>query len=341
MSEATAPEGQRVVPEHEVKALLAARGLRVPQGTTNLEAIGDLRAPLVLKAFGPAIVHKSDIGAVQLGLSHADIPAAAAEMRARLDPAGLLVEEQSPAGVELIVGVVDRGYGPMVAVGMGGTLTEVLDDIVLRCAPVTKADARAMLDDLRGAAVLHGTRGRAGVDLDAVADAVVAICDTALSIGPALAELECNPVIAHADGAIAVDARLLLHDPVPESDSPPRTDFRALYAPRGVAIAGASATKQTFGNRFLDAYRSVGWSDGLAAIHPTATDIAGVPAYPTIADIPGAVDYVVAAVPAASCAELVRSAAGAVPFVHVISGGFSEVGAAGEELEAELRSAAR
>ncbi len=108
-----------------------------------------------------------------------------------------------------------------------------------------------------------------------------------------------------------------------------------------MAIAGASATKSTFGNRFLTAYRDYGWTDGLYALHPTATDIDGVPAYPTPADIPGPLDYVIAAVPATGCAELVRRTAGVAPFVHIISGGFSEVGANGKDLEAGLVDAAR
>lgn len=341
--------GTRVVPEPEVKAMLAARGVRVPQGTTDVgdpAALAAVPAPLVLKAFGPDIVHKSDIGAVRLGLDHESLTAAAGEMRNRLSPAGLLVEQQLPPGIELIVGVVDRGYGPMVAVGMGGTLTEVLDDIVLRCAPVTKADALAMLDELRGAPVLRGTRGNPGVDLDAVADVVVAVGDLAGELGPALAELECNPVIAYPDGAVAVDARLIVHDPVPETAGaaaarPERTDFRALFAPKGVAVAGASGTKSTFGNRFLQAYRALGWTESLYALHPSATEIDGVPAYPDVASVPGPIDYVVAAIPAASCADLVRSAAGIVPFVHVISGGFGEVGDNGRNLEGDLRTAAR
>lgn len=331
-----------IVPEHEVKAMLAARGVAVPRGTTDLGAVDSLRAPLVVKAYGPTIVHKSDIGAVRLGVAHADVAAVVAEMAGRVDAAGFLVEEQGEPGIELIVGVVDRGYGPMVAVGMGGTLTEVLDDIVLRCAPVTHAEARAMLDELRGAPILHGTRGKAGVDLDAVASVVVAVCDLAASLGPACAELECNPVIARPDGALAVDARLLRRDvDDAAADTRPTTDFSRMFAPRGIAIAGASATKSTFGNRFLAAYRDYGWTDGLYALHPTATEIDGVPAHPTLSDVPGPVDYVLAAVPASGCADLVRSAAGVAPFVHVISGGFGEVGDSGRALEAGLRAAAR
>ena len=204
--------GTRVVPEPEVKAMLAARGVDIPQGTTVVDEIAHLRGPLVVKAFGPSIVHKSDIGAVHLGVAHAEVPSVVAAMGARVDAAGFLVEDLCAPGVELIVGVVDRGFGHMVAVGFGGTLTEVLDDVVLRVAPVTHDDALAMLDELRGAAILRGTRGRPAVDRDAVAHVVVAVGALATSLGPACVELECNPVIARPDGATAVDARLILRE---------------------------------------------------------------------------------------------------------------------------------
>ena len=331
----------RVVPEPDVKAMLAARGVRVPAGTTNIDDIAHLSAPLVVKAFGPGIVHKSDIGAVQLGVAHVDVAGVAAAMAQRVAADGFLVEEQCAAGIELIVGVVDRGFGQMIAVGFGGTLTEVLDDVALRCVPVTHVDVLAMLDELRGAAVLRGTRGKPGIDRDAFAAVVTAIAELAESLGDSCAELECNPIIAYPDGAVAVDARLIVRDAVSPVEPAPPTNFTALFAPRGVAVAGASATKSTFGNRFLAAYRDYGWTDGLFALHPTATEIDGVPAYPTVADVPAPVDYVIAAVPAAGCAALVRSSSGVTPFVHVISGGFSEVGDAGRALEADLRDAAR
>jgi acyl-CoA synthetase (NDP forming) len=86
----------------------------------------------------------------------------------------------------------------------------------------------------------------------------------------------------------------------------------------------------------------MGWKEGLAAIHPTAAQIDGVPAYASLGDVPHPVDYVIAAVPAAACADLVRDASGIVPFVHVISGGFSEAsGGDGHDLELQLVRAAR
>ena len=329
----------RFVGEHVTKALLARHGVTVPRGTTEVAKAGELAAPFAVKAFGPDLVHKSDVGAVRLGVDHGGLDAVVAELLAIPGATGVLIEEQAPAGIELLVGIVDRGFGPTLAIGMGGTLTEVLDDVVLRMLPVDEDDIVHMLDGLRSHEVLGGYRGKPGIDQRAFVDAVLCICALAAELGSSLAELECNPVIASSGGAVAVDARLILDDSPAEVRR--TADFTPLFAPRGVAIAGASATKQTFGNRFLDAYRAMGWTDRLAAIHPSASDIGGVPAFPSVGDVPFPVDYVVAAVPAAGCADLVRSAMGVTPFVHVISGGFSEVsGPEGQDLEGGLLRAA-
>lgn len=329
---------RHLVPEPVVKEWLASRGVPVP-------ASGDARSlgePLVVKAYGPGIVHKSDLGAVRVGIARSEVNAVQTDMAERLAPAGFLVEELVPPGIELIVGVVDTpGFGPVLAIGLGGTLAEILDDTAVSPLPVTSAEVREMIDELRGAAVLHGARGAAGADLDAVALLAVRLSEAASELGPHLAELECNPVIARPDGVTAVDARLVLQHPAPQRGAaPPATDFGALFAPTGIAVAGASATKVTFGNRSLAALRDYGWTEGLAAIHPSATSIDGVPAYPSVDDVPHGVDYVIAAVPAASCAELVASSSRA-RFVHVISGGFREAGGSGGDLETALVDAAR
>jgi acyl-CoA synthetase (NDP forming) len=335
----------RVVPEHEVKAMLARHGVAVPKGTTDLAAVGRLREPLVVKAYGDGIVHKSELGAVELHVTHDTVDAVAARLLALPGACGVLVEEQARPFIELLVGVVNGSFGPLLAVGMGGTQTELLDDVVLRALPVDRDDVRAMTDELRSARLLHGYRGAPAADLDAIIDVVLGICALAGELGDQLAELECNPVIAGPTSAIAVDARLIVRE---QHDAPraPTTDFTALFAPRGIAVAGASTTKQTFGNRFIEAYAAMGWHEHLAAIHPSATVIDGVPAHPSLHDVPHPVDYVIAAVPAAACADLVRDAAGVAGFVQVISGGFSEVdgeadGEDGRDLERALLDAAR
>lgn len=352
------------VAEPQVKALLAQRGVAVPAGVTvafvDGEVAGELaaaaaglQAPLVLKAYGPGLVHKSDVGAVALGLDHAGLGAAARAMADRLAghgivPAGFLVEEQHrPAhAVELIVGVVQRDpFGPVVALGLGGTLTEVLDQVAIRLCPLREADARDLVRTFPAAAVLRGVRGAPAVDEDALVALLLAVAGedgVVAELGDELLELECNPVLASPTGVVALDARLVRRAEAlePEPDRP-ATDFTRLFRPRAVAVAGASSNRPGFGNRALAAYRSMGWTDGLYALHPEATDIDGVPASPSIDGLSDLVDYLLVTVPAARCVDLVRSTGGRVPFVHVVSGGFGEVGEDGDKLADDLLAAAR
>ncbi|MFC3999462.1 acetate--CoA ligase family protein [Nocardiopsis sediminis] len=380
------------VPEPQVKALIAAAGIPVPRGRTAPGAQGlaraaaGLSAPLVLKAHGPGIVHKSEHGAVVLGLDGpAAVVGAAERMGAALAgrglvPAGFLVEEQVGPGVELIVGAVrDASFGPVLLVGLGGIWAEVLDDTTLRLCPIDRDDAEAMLGDLRGAALLNGARGAPPVDREALADLLVAVGGpggVVERLGPVLGQFELNPVIAGPGGAVAADARLIPAEgtrapavlPVPgrevragaerrsapgpepttasgaprgpEPLAAPETDFGPLFAPRGVAVVGASARRPGFGNMLLGQYRAAGFPGTLLAVHPEATEVDGVPAVPSLRAAAGRVDYALVALPAAACADAVREADG-IPFVQVVSGGFAESGPEGADLERGLLAAAR
>jgi acyl-CoA synthetase (NDP forming) len=347
------------LPEHEVKALVSGFGVAVPRGATALQpeaveaAAGGLTPPLVVKAYGSGLVHKSEAGAVRLHLPSAAAAAeAAAEMLDALaardiTPDGFLVEEQSAAGVEVIVGAVqDPVFGSVLLVGLGGVWTEVLCDTALRLCPITEADARDMLAELRGKALLDGFRGQPAVDRDALVKVLLAVGGSGGIVdmlGDRLGEFELNPVICGPSGATAVDARLIRPagsaDPQAGRGSERRPgDFSRLFAPRGVAVVGASTRKPNFGNMFLGFYRAAGFAGTLVAVHPTAPEIDGVPCVPSLADVPGEVDYALVAVPAAQCPQVVRQAAG-IPYVQVMSGGFREMGE--PELEQELLSAAR
>jgi acyl-CoA synthetase (NDP forming) len=352
-------EANRVlVPEPVVKDALRDLGITVPRGVTAADgadagvAAKRLDGAVVLKAFGPGIVHKSDVGAVRVGLVAGEVEDATTAMAARLaehgiTAAGFLLEEQQAPGVELIVGVVRHdSFGPVVLLGVGGTLTELVDRTVFGLYPLDEASARAMLADFPLPALLDGARGADPVDRDVLVSLLLNVAGPGglvEQLGDALVEFECNPVIATSDAAVAVDARLVLgaRQAAGEPAAPPATDFTALFAPRAIAVAGASTSRETFGNRFLAAYRDAGWTDGLFAIHPDAREIDGVPAYPSVAAVPGGVDYLLVAVPAARAADLVAQAAGSVRFAHVISGGFGETGADGVALEEQLLAAAR
>jgi acyl-CoA synthetase (NDP forming) len=176
-------------------------------------AAAELDGPVALKIVSPDILHKSDIGGVRLGVqggeavrdAYAAVVAAAATVpAARVH--GVLVSPMRAPATELLVGVVrDPQWGPMLAVALGGILVEVLGDSALSPLPVTPGTARRMLGSLRGAAVLHGVRGSAPADLDALADVVSHIGDLALALGDELVSLEVNPLRVDGSTIEALD----------------------------------------------------------------------------------------------------------------------------------------
>lgn len=198
----------------EIRRALADAGVVFPPAalvTTEDELPGvatELGFPLVLKATG--ILHKSDVGGVLLGISDLDgLRDGYRDLVERLHTRAVSVERMVDlgSGVELIVGARrDPHCGPVVMVGLGGVFTEVLDDVAVALAPVSETDAADLLRSLRSAPLLDGARGREPVDLAALA-ATVATVSRFAAAHPELAEVEANPVLATATGAVALDAR--------------------------------------------------------------------------------------------------------------------------------------
>jgi acyl-CoA synthetase (NDP forming) len=202
------------------RELMVAAGLpfpaarRVASPEEARRAAAEIGFPLVVKALG--LVHKSDSGGVVLDVRDPDhLAAAAGDLLARLAPPGLAIEAMAPValGVELIVGARwDPAFGPVVLVGLGGVHAEILRDTAIALAPIDADGALPLLRSLRGAALLLGARGRPPVDLDAVARFVAAFSALAAR-HPEVAEMEVNPLLATPDGALGLDARLVLHHP--------------------------------------------------------------------------------------------------------------------------------
>jgi len=216
------PEG--ALADSEVKRLLSAYGVAVaretPAATADAAAVAAARLgfPVVLKAVSRDVVHKSDVGAVRLGLGSAEaLTMAAREMAealarsapaARLD--GFIVQETVSGLAEVIVGARrDPQFGAVVMVGLGGIAVEILKDVALASAPVSAERARAMLDSLAASPLFTGARGRPPLDVDAVVEAVVRVSWLAADLGARLVDLEVNPlIVARAGaGAVAVDGR--------------------------------------------------------------------------------------------------------------------------------------
>ena len=202
-----------------VEALLRGVGLPVAESRSAAtphdvrRAAVNLGGQVALKAIGPGLLHKSDMGAVRLDLTAAGAERAALEMgssltAAGLTPEGFLVQRMAPAGPELIVGVVgDPRFGPLVAVGAGGTTAELIGDVQVRLAPVGPREAASMLRELRTFPLLDGFRGAPRVDVDSLEDIVARVAALAAA-HPEIVELDCNPVVAGPDGAVIVDARI-------------------------------------------------------------------------------------------------------------------------------------
>ncbi|GAA4287582.1 acetate--CoA ligase family protein [Georgenia daeguensis] len=169
-------------------------------------ALDEIGGPVAVKLLDAAVLHKTEIGGVRLGVrSHAELDEALAALRA----AGadrFLVEAMAPAGVDLILGARrDPVFGPVVLLGLGGTVAEALQDVSLRVAPLSPAEAATMPDDLAGRALLEGFRGSPALDRSELADLVSAL-GTLLLDDPHLADVEINPLRVTAGGLVALDA---------------------------------------------------------------------------------------------------------------------------------------
>jgi acyl-CoA synthetase (NDP forming) len=197
--------------------VLRAYGIPTPAmrlATSAREAVAAARAvggggPVVMKACGPEILHKSDLGLVRLGVTgDAAVRRTFAELVAAAPRAdGVIVAEQVPAGTETVVGVShDELFGPVVMFGLGGVFVEVLRDVTFRVPPFGRAEARRMLGELRGARVLDGVRGRPPADKDALVDVIMKVQRLAVDLADEVAELDVNPLVALPRGCVALDA---------------------------------------------------------------------------------------------------------------------------------------
>jgi acyl-CoA synthetase (NDP forming) len=211
----------------ELERLLDCYGLRTARSeraTTPEEAAAiaaRIGSPVAVKAFGPDIVHKSDVGAVALGLAGPTAAADAARaMAERLRIAGstldgFLVQEMVDQGVEMLVGVAhDPVFGPVVACSAGGTTVELVHDVAVRVTPISDLDASEMVRSLRTFPLLEGFRGAPKADVRALEEVILRL-SALVDDHPSIAEMDCNPVMIMPSGAVIVDARARVQEASP------------------------------------------------------------------------------------------------------------------------------
>ena len=207
----------------DAMAVLEACGVATPPGElvesppAAAEAARRIGGPVAMKIASPDVLHKSDVGGVELDVAEdaaADTYVAMVERVRRNVPDaeihGVQVERQVPPdhGVETIVGVTrDPQFGPLVMFGLGGIFVEVFEDVSFRVAPVSEREAREMTEEIDAAAMLRGARGRSPVDLDAVVETIGRLGQLAIEF-PEVRELDVNPLLATSEGVTALDFRL-------------------------------------------------------------------------------------------------------------------------------------
>lgn len=217
-------DGRTALNEVESKQLLKQAGIdttEIKLAQSKEEAMSSAKKlgfPAVLKIVSPDILHKSDIGGVKLNLNSEDdvgraydeIMAAAKKHDPRAKIEGVSVQPMARPATEVIIGMnKDEQFGPVLMFGLGGILVEILKDVSFRIVPLTKRDAREMIHEIKGYPVLEGYRGQEPANIELLEDLLLKVSDF-VEKHPDIKEMDLNPIFAYKDGAIAVDARVIL-----------------------------------------------------------------------------------------------------------------------------------
>jgi acetyl coenzyme A synthetase (ADP forming)-like protein len=211
----TEPEARAILEQYDVPFVPAELAQNQDQAVTIAEKLG---YPVVLKVVSPQIIHKSDVGGVKVDLdsehkvrsAFSEIVAKATANMPQAEIQGMLVSKNADAGTELIIGGMrDLQFGPVVMAGFGGIFVEVLKDVSFRVAPISEKEAHAMLRELKLYQLLTGARGQEKVDIDALASIIVRVGRALVDV-PHIKEIDLNPVRAYRQGALALDARIII-----------------------------------------------------------------------------------------------------------------------------------
>ena len=219
-------EKRSVLTEIESKELIGQAGIKVndtrlAKSSSEASSISQqLGFPVVLKIASPDIVHKSDAEGIRLGLetpeqaerAFDEIMEAARQKYPDADIHGVSVQNMADPGAEVIIGMSrDAQFGPVLMFGLGGVFVEIMEDVSLRVIPVTRRDVEEMIKEIKGYKMLTGYRNLPAVEESKLADTLLKVADF-VTQHPEIKELDLNPVIAYGDGAVAVDARIVLED---------------------------------------------------------------------------------------------------------------------------------
>ena len=342
--------GQTALNEYDAKRFLAcfeipvnreAIAISVDSAASEAVKIG---FPVVLKACGTRLFHKTEVSGVVLNLRTVEQVREAGERLMKIDGCqALLVQEMISGEREFVCGFTRaEQFGPCVMFGFGGIFTELIDDAVFRIAPLTTGDVLQKLIDV--------FRGQAGVDMDMLSKTLVALGEIALQFDQ-VRQIDINPLKCRSDGElVAVDALVVLQDRlkgIPEQPAKQKThlgadlkkkeDLTPFFEPKSVVIVGASAVPGKPGHEVIRNIQANEYKGKLFLVNPKAGEILGLPVHSSIESLPDKPDLAVIILPAAICPQTLRDcAAKGIKHVVISAGGFAEVDDSGAQTQQEL-----
>jgi 3-hydroxypropionyl-CoA synthetase (ADP-forming) len=346
----------KVITEESSKSILKTYGVKVPPFalvTSAEEAVKQAKKigfPLVMKIVSPQILHKTDVGGVKVGIDNVnDVKKTFKDMYGRLskkkgvEVKGILLEKMVPKGVELIVGIQnDSQFGPVIMVGLGGIMTEVMKDVAFRLLPITTSDAKSMLSELKGSALLKGFRGSVPIDTNMVAQMLVQIGKLGVENADYVNSIDFNPVVVYPKSHFVVDAKIILNKEIKKNSisnvKPNIESMESFFTPESVALVGASATPGKIGNSVLDALGKQDYKGKVYPINPKQESILGLKCYPSLDAITEKVDLVVVCIDLAECGPIMETCAKkGIHNVVIVSGGGKELGGDRAAMEAKVK----
>jgi len=345
--------GHNTLSEYDSKRIIAEYGIPttrefLAEDLAGVEqAAGRIGYPVALKACAAAAQHKTEMGLIELGIKDAvELKRAYDRLapKARDIGGAILVQEMVAGSRELVMGLTrDAQFGPCVMFGLGGIFTEALGDVSFRVAPLTDGDARSMPAEIQGAKILEGIRGMAPVQTDQLSRCLRQLGRIGVD-HPAIREIDINPLIIRDGQPVAVDALVVLQQPLPQpaEEEPISGNLEVLFEPQSVAVIGASQTPHKPGNDVIKNILANEFGGKLYLVNPKGGEILGHRVYPSIQDLPDSIDLAIIILPATATPQTIRDCAakGAKAIVMAASG-FAEVDEAGEKLQEETIQAIR
>ena len=300
--------------------------------------------PVVVKGLGAKLLHKTELGLVHLNLTGSQsVEKAVISITEKGEDKleGFLIQPQLTGKREFVAGLFqDDQFGPVVMFGTGGVFAEALSDVTFRIAPLTKTDAKQMLDEIKAHSLLGNFRGENAADRDRLIDTLLGLSRIGME-HPEVSEIDINPLIISADGSVcAVDALVVLDVKATNDQYLSPVDpasIRSIFYPDSIAFIGASAQIGKWGYTLMINTASGGFKGKIFLVNPKGGTIAGRQVYKSVSEIPDKIDLAVVTIPASGVLDLIPQFKDKnIKNMLLITSGFAETGEEGRKLEKAL-----